>query len=121
MYQVGYTNCFSALASDRTKYYLLASFVLHIKHSESKDSTISPRILLSGPAVMSRSYKHCREVLEYLNWISSRVPQKIMSMFFMEGNSGQPPKRLEVSRSSNGEDDEEWSLISEMHSRLEIS
>ncbi|CAL5340139.1 unnamed protein product [Camellia sinensis] len=40
-----------------------------------------------------------------------------MSMFFMEGNSSQPPKRLEVSRSSNGEDDEEWSLISEMHSR----
>ncbi|KAI8006871.1 Myosin-1 [Camellia lanceoleosa] len=60
-------NCFSALASDRTKYYLLASFVLHIKHSESKDSVVSPRILLSGPAVMSRSYKHCREVLEYLN------------------------------------------------------
>ncbi|XP_028103899.1 uncharacterized protein LOC114302971 isoform X2 [Camellia sinensis] len=56
-----------------------------------------------------------------LNWISGRIPQKIMSMFFMEGNSGQPPKRLEVSRSSNGEDDEEWSLISEMHSRLEIS
>ncbi|GMP73011.1 hypothetical protein CsSME_00030875 [Camellia sinensis var. sinensis] len=44
-----------------------------------------------------------------------------MSMFFMEGNSGQPPKRLEVSRSSNGEDDEEWSLISEMHSRGVIS
>ncbi|XP_028080159.1 uncharacterized protein LOC114281774 isoform X3 [Camellia sinensis] len=109
-------NCIS----DRTKYYPLASFVLHIKHSESKDSAVSPRILLSGPAVMSRSYKHCREVLEYLNWISSRVPQKIMSMFFME-DSGQPPKRLEVSRSSNGEDDEEWSLISEMHSRLEIS
>ncbi|GMP61685.1 hypothetical protein CsSME_00024055 [Camellia sinensis var. sinensis] len=40
-----------------------------------------------------------------------------MSMFFMEGNSSQPPKRLEVSKSSNGEDDEEWSLISEMHSR----
>ncbi|XP_028098342.1 uncharacterized protein LOC114298037 isoform X2 [Camellia sinensis] len=74
----------------RTKYYLLASFVLHIKHSESKDSAVSPRILLSGPAgvtaVMSRSYKHCREVLEYLNWISGRIPQKIMSMFFMEGN-----------------------------------
>ncbi|GMP51356.1 hypothetical protein CsSME_00017617 [Camellia sinensis var. sinensis] len=44
-----------------------------------------------------------------------------MSMFFMEGNSGQPPKRLEVSKSSNGEDDEEWSLISEMHSRGVIS
>ncbi|GMP62659.1 hypothetical protein CsSME_00033010 [Camellia sinensis var. sinensis] len=44
-----------------------------------------------------------------------------MSMFFMEGNSGQPPKRLEVSRSSNGEEDEEWSLISEMHSRGVIS
>ncbi|CAL5325605.1 unnamed protein product [Camellia sinensis] len=35
---------------DKTKYYLLASFVLHIKHSESKDSAVSPRILLSGPA-----------------------------------------------------------------------
>ncbi|GMP63579.1 hypothetical protein CsSME_00025211 [Camellia sinensis var. sinensis] len=44
-----------------------------------------------------------------------------MSMFFMEGNSGQPPKCLEVSRSSNGEDDEEWSLISKMHSRGVIS
>ncbi|XP_028118530.1 uncharacterized protein LOC114316071 isoform X3 [Camellia sinensis] len=38
------------IKSDRTKYYLLASFVLHIKHSESKDSAVSPRILLSGPA-----------------------------------------------------------------------
>ncbi|KAL7256600.1 hypothetical protein ACSBR1_010523 [Camellia fascicularis] len=35
---------------DRTKYYLLASLVLHIKHSKSKDSAVSPRILLSGPA-----------------------------------------------------------------------
>ncbi|CAL5382649.1 unnamed protein product [Camellia sinensis] len=35
-----------------------------------------------------------------------------------DGNSGQPPKRSEVSRSSNGEDDEEWSQISEMHSRI---
>ncbi|THG14569.1 hypothetical protein TEA_004975 [Camellia sinensis var. sinensis] len=33
-------------------------------------------------------------------------------------NSGQPPKHSEVSRSSNGEDDEEWSQISEMHSRI---
>ncbi|THG20214.1 hypothetical protein TEA_022686 [Camellia sinensis var. sinensis] len=33
------------------------------------------------------------------------------------GNSGQPPKRSEVSRSSNGEDDQEWPQISEMHSR----
>ncbi|GMP42672.1 hypothetical protein CsSME_00012329 [Camellia sinensis var. sinensis] len=33
-----------------------------------------------------------------------------------DGNSGQPPKRSEVSRSSNGDDDEEWSQISEMHS-----
>ncbi|KAF5958805.1 hypothetical protein HYC85_006030 [Camellia sinensis] len=39
-----------SLSSDKTKYYLLASFVLHIKHSESKDSAVSPRILLSGPA-----------------------------------------------------------------------
>ncbi|CAL5441166.1 unnamed protein product [Camellia sinensis] len=38
------------IKSDRTKYYLLASFVLHIKHSESKDSAVCPRILLSGPA-----------------------------------------------------------------------
>ncbi|KAL7233694.1 hypothetical protein ACSBR1_017332 [Camellia fascicularis] len=35
-----------------------------------------------------------------------------------DGNSSQPPKRSEVSRSSNGEDDEEWSQISEMHSRI---
>ncbi|THG11525.1 hypothetical protein TEA_017508 [Camellia sinensis var. sinensis] len=35
-----------------------------------------------------------------------------------DGNSGQPPKRSEVSRSSNGDDDEEWSQISEMHSRI---
>ncbi|XP_028118532.1 uncharacterized protein LOC114316071 isoform X5 [Camellia sinensis] len=62
-------SCVHFIWSDRTKYYLLASFVLHIKHSESKDSAVSPRILLSGPA----------------------------------GNSGQPPKHLEVSRSSNGE------------------
>ncbi|KAL7172540.1 hypothetical protein ACSBR2_032097 [Camellia fascicularis] len=40
----------SGFTIDRTKYYLLASFVLHIKHSESKDSAISSRILLSGPA-----------------------------------------------------------------------
>ncbi|GMP61178.1 hypothetical protein CsSME_00023738 [Camellia sinensis var. sinensis] len=44
-----------------------------------------------------------------------------MSMFVIEGNSGQPLKHLEVSRSSNGEDGEEWSLISVMHSRGVIS
>ncbi|KAI8545458.1 hypothetical protein RHMOL_Rhmol07G0041700 [Rhododendron molle] len=35
-----------------------------------------------------------------------------------DGNSGQPPKHSEASRSSNGEGDQEWSRISEMHSRV---
>ncbi|GMP28735.1 hypothetical protein CsSME_00004158 [Camellia sinensis var. sinensis] len=44
------TTATAANHSDRTKYYLLPSLVLHIKHSESKDSAVSQRILLSGPA-----------------------------------------------------------------------
>ncbi|KAL7215978.1 hypothetical protein ACSBR1_028014 [Camellia fascicularis] len=43
--------------------------------------------------------------------------QGVELFFFFIRKLWPPPKRLEVSRSSNGEDDEEWSLISEMHSR----
>lgn len=35
-----------------------------------------------------------------------------------DGNSGQPLKHSEASRSSNGEGDQEWLRISEMHSRV---
>ncbi|KAL7193834.1 hypothetical protein ACSBR2_025464 [Camellia fascicularis] len=124
------------IKSDRTKYYLLASFVLHIKHSDSKDSAASPRILLSSPAgeqdhllIHYDMTAHLSHYFVYTghnlyltgNQLRSDYSDIPIIQALQRGNSGQPPKRLEVSRSSNGEDDEEWSLISEMHSRLEIS
>ncbi|CAL5330715.1 unnamed protein product [Camellia sinensis] len=65
--------------------------------------------------LITSSKKTLDSLLELLEALLEKNPSIAQAA---DGNSGQPRKRSEVSRSSNGEDDEEWSQISEMHSRI---
>ncbi|CAL5330719.1 unnamed protein product [Camellia sinensis] len=65
--------------------------------------------------LITSSKKTLDSLLELLEALLEKNPSIAQAA---DGNSGQPPNRSEVSRSSNGEDDEEWSQISEMHSRI---
>ncbi|CAL5380261.1 unnamed protein product [Camellia sinensis] len=65
--------------------------------------------------LITSSKKTLDSLLELLEALLEKNPSIAQAA---DGNSGQPPKHSEVSRSSNGEDDEEWSQISEMHSRI---